>query len=159
MSEALTNSAPNRRWFRFEVILVIGVLATGALLVGWVRAILADIPKWVLVAENQTGALQVRMVTTESDQPIYEVLVLGGHLPTAPLRLPITEAEGPNVIGVTTLFTDHTYGPGRWVFTIGGVHFDCQESRISVNGTEHSPPAKVTVNPSEEPVYVPPRWY
>jgi hypothetical protein len=155
----MSDPAPKRRWFTFELIVVIGAIATGALLVSSVRQVLHGIPKWVLIAENQDGALRVRMVTTESDQPVYEVLVLGGHLPTAPLRLPITEAEGPKANGVTTLFTDHTYGPGRWVFTIDGVHFDCQESRISVDGTEHSPPAKVTVNPSEEPVYIPPHWY
>jgi hypothetical protein len=151
-------TAPKRRWLRFGLTLAIGITGI-TLLVGLVGGFLAGRPQWILTAENQAGALRVRMITTDSDLQIYEVLVLGGNLSTAPLRLPATEAEGQAVGGVTTLFMDRTLGPGRWVFKIDAVHFDCQPARIIVNGTEYQPPANVTVNPSQGPPYVPPRGY
>jgi hypothetical protein len=151
------SAATKRPWLRYALALAIAAAGI-AVLVVLVDGVLASRPQWVLIAENQSDGLRVRIVTTKSDEPTYEILMQGQNLPTAPLRLAATDAEG-QMVGVTTLFKDHTLGPGRWVFTIDGVHIDCQPVRIIVNGTEYSPNAKITVNPSQETKYVPPRGY
>ena len=152
-------AAPKRRWFaltvRFCVLGLIGLIALASIILYF-----GSFPQWILLVDNEANATRIRMITTETDAPIYEVRVLGEQFSSAHLRLLATEARTQKVDGITTLFMDRTLGPGRWVFKIDSVYLDCQPARIIVNGTEHSPPATVTVdNPSRGTPFVPPREY
>jgi hypothetical protein len=96
-----------------------------AITFGLAIAFYASQPQWILTAANLPHGLRIGMITTESDTPVYEVLVLGRNLSAAPLRFHSKEAARQHATGITTLFIDRSLGPGRWVFQVGTVHIDC----------------------------------
>lgn len=102
-------------------------------------------PQWILLIDNEPDAMRISVVTTKSETPVYQVHVRGEQFPSAPLRLPATEAENVDIEGIKTLYVDSSLGPGRWTVQVGSVKLDFWIAYLFVDGKQYTPPADVTV--------------
>jgi hypothetical protein len=107
------------------------------------QAWLQNLPQWVLVVTNEPKGMDIRMVTTHSDEPFCEVRVQGQKFDAAPLRIVATAAENTKIEGLTTIALDSKYGPGHWHVRIDGVDLDVTPTRSIINGASYGPGADV----------------
>jgi hypothetical protein len=140
MSEALAKAQFPPLLMRACVLGALGLAFVGAAILFFQGR-----PQWILLVDNEPDSMRIRIVTTESETPVYQVRVLGERLLSAPLRLPATDAEKIDVEGIKTLFIDRTMGPGRWTVQVGPTKLDFWPTSLYVNDEHFSPPAEVTI--------------